>query len=157
LTHDAYSTKRVTVWPQERNGEPGYAIKYRDGYISWCPCTTFYRDYQPLDALSFGHALHALEQGHRVARAGWNGKGMYIFLEKGSFDGPARGWQVGEIINLDHPSTQDGLGVGLFEAGSEGSPVRLPHICMRSASGAIVVGWLASQTDMLAKDWTIVS
>lgn len=27
------------------------------------------------------------------------------------------------------------------------------HLCMRNAQGKIVVGWLASQTDMLAEDW----
>jgi hypothetical protein len=32
-----------------------------------------------------------------------------------------------------------------------------PHIDMKAADGSIVVGWLASQTDMLAEDWVIVS
>ncbi len=32
----------------------------------------------------------------------------------------------------------------------------LPHIDMRSADGSMVIGWLASQTDMLADDWLIV-
>ena len=31
-----------------------------------------------------------------------------------------------------------------------------PHIDMKSADGSYVVGWLASQTDILAEDWEIV-
>ncbi len=30
------------------------------------------------------------------------------------------------------------------------------HIDMLAADGSVVVGWLASQTDMLAEDWVIV-
>ena len=31
-----------------------------------------------------------------------------------------------------------------------------PHIDMKAADGSIVIGWLASQTDMLADDWVVV-
>lgn len=31
-----------------------------------------------------------------------------------------------------------------------------PHIDMKSVDGTYVVGWLASQIDMLAEDWEIV-
>ena len=30
------------------------------------------------------------------------------------------------------------------------------YICMKAADGTIVNGWLASQTDMLSEDWTIL-
>ena len=30
--------------------------------------------------MNFGEALEALKAGKKVARAGWNGKGMYIYL-----------------------------------------------------------------------------
>ena len=33
--------------------------------------------------LSFGRALEALKAGLKVARSGWNGKGMYVQLNKG--------------------------------------------------------------------------
>ena len=32
----------------------------------------------------------------------------------------------------------------------------LSHIDMRTATGDVCIGWLASQTDMLAEDWQIV-
>lgn len=31
--------------------------------------------------LSFGDAIQALKQGKRIARAGWNGKGLFIFMQ----------------------------------------------------------------------------
>lgn len=31
--------------------------------------------------LGFGEALHALRDGKRVCRAGWNGKGMWLGLQ----------------------------------------------------------------------------
>ena len=142
MTHEAYSTKRVTVWPQEKNGEPGYAIKYPDGYLSWCPRDVYVRDYQPTDAMSFGHAIHALKRGRKVARAGWNGKGMWVAYQSGSVITPELARGGAAKARADEGATEIAI---------------LGHIDMRSADGSIVVGWLASQTDMTADDWTIVS
>lgn len=142
MTHDAYSTKRVTVWrddrPADANGSEklGYAIKYKDGYQSWCPKDVYERDYQPITAMSFGHAIHALKDGHRVARKGWNGKGMFLFLVQGS------------TFKVNRPPL-----LGIYEEGTE---VQYhAHIDMKTAQG-YVVPWLASQADMLSDDWEIV-
>lgn len=105
---------------------------------------------------SFGSALGALKNGLKVARAGWNGKGMCLFLNAGSFDRKLLGFGEGQQPSVGHPSTIDGVSIGLFEADDEGTVTRLPNINMRSATGSIVTGWLASQTDMLADDWQIV-
>ena len=143
MTHDCYSTKRVTVWrsdlpASDETGveEPGYAIKYADGYQSWCPADVFDRDYQPITAMSFGHAIHALKAGKRVCRAGWNGKGMFLYLVAGS------------QFAVNRPPL-----LGIYEAGTEID--YRPHIDMRDAEGKCVP-WLASQTDMLADDWMIL-
>lgn len=88
MTHDFYGTKRVTAWPEAKQRQPdaeyeqGYAVKYADGYISWSPKKAFESAYQPLDALSFSHAIVALKEGFNVRRAGWNGKGMWLGLQK---------------------------------------------------------------------------
>ena len=103
----------------------------------------------------FGVALDHLKAGKRVARRGWNGKGMYIWVVRGQFDGPERGFLPGEDIPHDHPSTQDGVSMGLFNSGPAETPLLMPYLCMRAASGAGVTGWLASQTDMLAEDWML--
>lgn len=107
--------------------------------------------------LDFGRALDALKAGKNVARAGWNGKGMFIYLNKGSFDHGLLGFKPGENPGPDHPSTMDGISLGLFSSGDKGTVTRLPNINMRSATGSTVTGWLASQTDMLAEDWEIIA
>jgi len=81
MTQDYYGTKRISAWEDDRDGKPGYAVKYADGYISWSPKAVFEEAYQPITAMSFGHAVEALKAGHRVARAGWNGKGMWLDLQ----------------------------------------------------------------------------
>ncbi|MDR0823904.1 MAG: DUF2829 domain-containing protein [Prevotella sp.] len=104
--------------------------------------------------LSFGDALEAVKSGKAVARNGWNGKGMCIYLNKGSvdFDLPV----ITESPKYPYGSTIDGVDLGLFEPGDTGTVTRLPNINMKTAGGSTVTGWLASQTDMLAEDWCIL-
>lgn len=93
--------------------------------------------------MSFGLALDALKQGMKVARQGWNGKGMFIYLVKGNV------LEAHELRN--EAETHVGQSLKPFD------DVRInDHIDMKAADGSIVVGWLASQTDMLAEDWIIV-
>ena len=39
--------------PKEKNGVPGYAVKYPDGYVSWSPKETFEKAYRELDCQDF--------------------------------------------------------------------------------------------------------
>ncbi len=78
-------------------------------------------------AMSFSEALMSMKEGCLIAREGWNGKGMWLKLVPGY-----RG---------------DGVSPG-------GSREHLPWIGMRTADNKFVP-WLASQTDILATDWTI--
>lgn len=133
--------------------QDGYLVEYTDGgqpnvpgykgYVSWSPKDVFERAYR--QSVDFGDALAALKAGNKVAREGWNGKGMFVYLNKGSVD-----------LGHPQPRTLDGVDLGLFESGDTGTVTRLPNINMRSASGSTVTGWLASQSDMLAEDWVIV-
>ena len=34
-------------------------------------------------SMTFGEALEAMKAGKKVSRAGWNGKGMYLYLADG--------------------------------------------------------------------------
>ena len=79
--------------------------------------------------MNFGKALEALKEGKKVARKGWNGKGMFLFLV----------FPEKIITNAD---------VEIHSAHES--------IAMRTVDSSIVVGWLASQTDMLAEDWEII-
>ena len=95
--------------------------------------------------MDFGDALRALKRGARVSRAGWNGKGMWIALPPGSAFAARHAKcghaAAGRAVELGDPEAQIELA---------------PHIDMRAADGTMVIGWLASQTDMLAEDWQIV-
>lgn len=90
----------------------------------------------------FGTALRHLKAGKRVRRAGWNGKGMWLALTPGSICMPeqARAGAARAYIEAEAPEA-----IGICS-----------HIDMRAADGSLVIGWLASQTDMLADDWTEV-
>lgn len=89
------------------------------------------------DGFSFSAALIHIKDGRRVARAGWNGKGMFVFLVPGS------------TFKVNREPLLSILG--------EGTEVQYHgHIDMKTAQG-YVVPWLASQADLLAEDWTVVS
>ena len=79
--------------------------------------------------MNFGQAIEAQNSGKKVARTGWNGKDMYLFLVKGE--------DLSDIFDPDSCDCVDSSG-------------------MKTAQDTLVIGWLASQTDMLAEDWVIV-
>lgn len=87
--------------------------------------------------MDFGQAIAALKAGKRVSRSGWNGKGMFLYLVPGS------------TFTVNRPPL-----MGIYP---EGTAIKyLPHIDMRTADGACVP-WLASQTDVLAEDWAVLT
>ena len=91
--------------------------------------------------LSFGAAIALMKKGKKVARKGWNGKGMYVWIMPGS--------TVKGCKNIVDPHLAD-----IDKA--EGEIRFLGSIRMRTATGDVLTGWLASQTDMLAEDWLVV-
>lgn len=105
--------------------------------------------------VSFAAALEAVKQGHRARRVGWNGKGMFVFIQKGSIEAGKYGFTEPPVAN--HPSTMNGVSFGLFELGDKGTVTRMPCVCLQAADGSIVTGWTASQVDMLAVDWEVLS
>ena len=86
--------------------------------------------------MNFGEAIQELKVGGSVARQGWNGKEMFLFLVPGS------------TFRVNRPPL-----LGIYPQGTEIN--YCPHVDMRTADGKIVP-WLASQTDILAEDWVIV-
>lgn len=90
-----------------------------------------------MSTMDFGPALALLKAGRRVAREGWNGKGMFLFLVPGS------------RFAVNRPPL-----LGIYP---EGTVIDYhAHIDMRTAQG-YVVPWLASQADLLADDWIEVT
>lgn len=87
----------------------------------------------------FQSALEHLKLGSRVRRQGWNGKGMWLCL--------VNEWEINsfttETFKWFHPPYR----TAAYEFA--------PFIAMKTADDKIVP-WLASQTDLLAKDWEFV-
>ena len=75
--------------------------------------------------MNFSDALNLIKQGFKVQRKGWNGKKMWI-----------------TICNDYTPYNVDCNNYDI-----------LPFIIMKTADDKLVP-WLASQTDILADDWT---
>lgn len=131
-----YGTKVINAYPYIKDGIDGYKVIYQDGYESWSPKGVFEEAYQPTNRMSFGHAVEALKRGHKVARSGWNGKDMFLFLVKGS------------RVKVDSPPL-----LGIYEEGTEIEYHSYIH--MKTAQG-YVIPWLASQADILEDDWCIL-
>lgn len=87
--------------------------------------------------MDFGEALAGLKAGKLVAREGWNGRGMFVYLVSGS------GFAVNRPPLL-----------GIYPAGTQ--IVYGAHIDFKAADGSCVP-WVASQTDLLAEDWVEVA
>lgn len=101
---------------------------------------------------SFGQALKSIQRGRLVARQGWNGKGMFIFQRPE--DSLPTNIIVNQVKSLPESFKRwvsDNYG------DSESDKIKFTaYLCMKTADGTVVNGWLASQTDMLANDWMIV-
>jgi len=154
MTRGEYNSYREWIIPaNEDPNEEGYIVEYRNGgkpnhpghvgYISWSPKDVFEHSYQLSGELDFGMAIEASKAGHKVARKGWNGKGMWVIYNPGS---------KGETHAMFEGSVYKIHGVDECEI--------LPHFDMYTVNAegrrAMLPGWLASQSDMDARDWMIV-
>jgi hypothetical protein len=89
--------------------------------------------------MDFGEALAALKAGGRVARHGWNGRGMFVAYQ---------------------PGYPDGIGINANTAAATGIPQGTvcafrPYLMLKTADDEFVP-WVASQSDLLAEDWFAV-
>lgn len=135
-----YNIFRGWVLPIDENGEDkGFkVVDSVSKHTSWLPIDEFSKVYTPSNNLSFGLAIEAMKKGEKVARKGWNGKGMFIYYVPENVY-PANGNKLGTMN-------------GVFE--NDLVPYGA-YIAMKTAQNN-VVPWLASQTDVLAEDWEIV-
>ena len=144
MSRAEYNEFRGWQLPADENGaDDGYLVEYLDGgqpntphysgYVSWSPMAQFDAAYRPTSGMNFGLALEAMQHGKRVARSGWNGKGMWLTHVK------MASWTIDPRVNATGDESLDAS----------------PWIGMRTADECFVP-WLASQTDMLATDWVIV-
>lgn len=112
----------------------------------------------PITHLTFGQAIEAVKNGQLAARSGWNGKGMFIFMR------PSDELETGFIPKVKSlpQAVKDWIDKNLDDKINQGeaglTKVKFTaYICMKAADNSIVNGWLASQTDILAEDWGIIT
>lgn len=128
--------------PSDLNDDTqGYEVTYSDGYKSWCPKDVFEEANRPIDGMTFGFAIEALKKGLKVARKGWNGKGMYLWLKA--------------AVTIKSDWCKDPMLKEIVDANG-GETEALGTICMKTADNKVLSGWLASQTDILSEDWVII-
>ena len=120
----------------------GYLVVFPDGYKSWCPKAQFEAAGRPCDGMTFGMAIEAMKRGKKVARKGWNGKGMYLWLLPSAE--VKKDWCRDERL------------IEVMANFGENVVQCLGSIRMLTADKKVLTGWLASQTDMLAEDWLVV-
>ena len=77
--------------------------------------------------MDFGEALHLLKEGKKLAREGWNGKGMFIVFV------PSK------VINLNEYLVK-------FNQ----------HFVIKNVDGSVST-WVPSVNDCLAEDWFIMN
>lgn len=143
-----YNTLRGLVVPANENpADDGYLVEYTDGgapnmpgyagYISWSPKEQFENAYKITEGMTFSEAVSALKIGHKVARTGWNGAAMFVFLVQGS------------VFKVNRPPL-----LGIYPENTE--ITYRPHIDIKTADGSIAT-WAPSNSDVLSDDWVIVN
>lgn len=142
-----YNQLRGWEVPNDENpADEGFLVEYLDGgkanhpdyagYISWSPKDVFERAYQPTSGMDFGAAISALKIGSKVGRAGWNGKGMFVYL----------------VPAASYPA-QTGAAKSYF-----GDGAMVPYNAYFAIKNVdeTVSTWVPSINDCVATDWQIV-
>ena len=91
---------------------------------------------------TFGQAIAALKCGWKVAREGWNGKGMWLWLKPEAM--VKSEWCHDPALK----EIADKNGGEIYAGGC---------ICLKTAQNTIQSGWNPSQQDVLANDWVLVN
>jgi hypothetical protein len=147
MTHAAYNEFRGWTLPEnETDKGDGYLVEYLDGgkpnvsthagYVSWSPKDVFDAAYRSCQGMPFGLAIEAVKRGERVARTGWNGKGMFVYFV------PANAYPA-----------QTGAAKAFF-----GDGALVPYnayLALKGVDGTVST-WVPSINDTLADDWSIV-
>lgn len=93
MTRGEYNAFRGWTVPENENpNDAGYMLTAlnigisnildQDKYVNWLPAAIFERSYREAEGLTFGDAIEAMKSGHCVSRHGWNGAGMYVYIER---------------------------------------------------------------------------
>lgn len=147
MGREEYNTYRGWQIPLDENpADEGFLVEYVDGgvsnhpghvgYISWSPKDVFERAYRLSSGLTFGDALQALKAGKRVARAGWNGKGMFVYY-----------------VRAAAYLAQSAAAIEYF--GENAYVPYAPYLALKGVDEKVST-WVPSINDVLAEDWVVL-
>lgn len=148
MTRAEYNTYRGWDLPANEVGaEEGFLVEYLDGgkandsrhvgYITWTPSEPFNKAYRPIKGMTFGMALEALKIGQKVARSGWNGKGMFVYYV------PPASYPVQTEPAKKH-------------FGDNSLVPYNAYLAIKNVNETVST-WVPSINDALAEDWEIVT
>ena len=81
--------------------------------------------------MDFGLALKELKKGNKVSRVGWNGKGMFVFLDPGY------------------------TCIGYKNYTNKRENIVNPHFIIKNVNNTLST-WVPSVNDCLSEDWQVV-
>ena len=122
-----------------REDRHGYKVVYPDDYVSWSPKDVFEEAYRETNGMTFGLAMEAAKKGNKIARPGWNGRGMFVVYQKGYPQGIPCNKQTAEVFGINEGD--------LF--------ICNPYLQIKNVDGSCSM-WVPSINDCLADDWQIV-
>ena len=105
--------------------------------------------------VDFGEAIKSLKAGKRIQRKGWNGKGMFVFMQVPS-SVPAevvpRMSSLPDAVKVEFSRRLDSMNKDLkVDAG-----IRYQNQLAMVYPDNTIFGWLASPSDILSEDWIIL-
>lgn len=152
MTRQEYNDFRGWNLPENENGsDSGYLFEDRagqkntekyQGFVQWLPENEFQRKYKQNSHLSFGSALEALKQGHKICRSGWNGKDQYVVAQAQTTT-----TEASKIWNPHNKAHAEKIGGQIDVA---------PYCTLKTAQDTLAMGWTPSTGDLFANDWLIL-
>ena len=88
--------------------------------------------------MNFGEALNLIKNGQRVARRGWNGRGMCVYY----------------VPAAKYPAHRNELAVMEPFADADGMVSYNAYMAIKNADGTVST-WVPSVNDCLAEDWEL--
>ena len=101
--------------------------------------------------LNFGQAIEALKDGKRVSREGWNGKGLFVFMQVPS---TISGEIIPKMQSL--PDTVKAEFAKRINEDLSIKPISYKNQLAMVYPDNTIYGWVASPSDMLEEDWCIL-
>jgi Protein of unknown function (DUF2829). len=102
--------------------------------------------------MNFAYALQALKDGQRVARTGWNGKGMFVFMQVPS---EIKKEIVPKMQSLPQ-SVKDEFEKRFNDPNQQIDSIYYNNQFAIVSASNMITGWSPSVTDTLAEDWTVL-